>query len=428
MDSQNRRLFLKGLAGGFAAAAVVPPAKAIGSVPSRPSHTLRPPQGVLDEHYWQMVKEQFPLRHDLVIMNAANLCPSPYPVINTVNALTGDVDSDASFQNRGKFTELRERARDLLAEFLGADSDEIAITRNTSEGNNSVINGLTLGPGDEVVIWDQNHPTNNVAWDVRAERYGYVVHRVTTPAAPSTAEDLIRPFREVLSRNTRVLAFSHVSNISGVRLPARQLCSLARERDILTLVDGAQTFGAIRVDLHAVGCDFYTGSSHKWLMGPKEVGLLYVRQDRIADLWPSDVGVGWEGALERGARKFENLGQRDDAAVAAMGTAVGFHNTIGPDRVEERVRALAAGLKQALSTAVPDIRFHTPADPDLSAGVVVFSRTGADPRAAFERLYSEHTVAGAAMGGDFAGVRLSPHVYNTMEEVDRAANAVAQLL
>ncbi len=428
MDSQNRRTFLKGLAGGVAAAAVAAPATVIRSVPNKPSHTLTPPRGVLDEHYWQLVKEQFPLRHDLGMMNAANLCPSPYPVSNAVAALTGDVDSDASFQNRGKFAELRERARDLLAEFLGTDSDEIALTRNTSEGNNTVINGLTLGPADEVVIWDQNHPTNNVAWDVRAQRYGYVVHRVATPAAPSTAEDLIRPFREALSRNTRVLAFSHVSNISGVRLPVQQLCSLARERDILTLVDGAQTFGAISIDLHHMGCDFYTGSSHKWLMGPKEVGVLYVHQDRIADLWPSDVGVGWEGALERGARKFENLGQRDDAAVAAMGTAVGFHNTIGPDRVEERVRSLASGLKQALRNLLPDIRFHTPADPDLSAGVVVFTRADADPRAAFEKLYAEHTVAGAAMGGDFAGVRLSPHVYNTMEEVDRAASAVAQLL
>jgi selenocysteine lyase/cysteine desulfurase len=380
-----------------------------------------------DEQAWHFVKQQFPLRHDLVLMNAGNLCPSPYPVIDTVTSLTRDIDADASFQNRAKFNDLRERSRQALARYVRADPAEIAITRNTSEGNNTVINGLPLGVGDEVVIWDQNHPTNNIAWDVRAERYGYTVKRVSTPPSPSTAEELLMPFRNAITDRTRVLAFSHVSNISGVALPAKALCSLAQERGVLTLVDGAQVLGALRIDLHDMGCDFYTGSSHKWLVGPKEAGLLYVRQEQIDDLWPSDVGVGWAGALEHGAAKFENLGQRDDACVAAIGTAVEFHEALGPAAVEERVRALAGALKQGIRDRIPAAFFHTPLLPEISAGAVVFMIPSRDSRTLYEELYSEHAIAGAAMGGQFLGVRLCPHIYNTMDDVTRVVETLGRI-
>jgi selenocysteine lyase/cysteine desulfurase len=358
-------------------------------------------------------------------MNAANLCPSPYPVQRAVFRLTRSVDQDASFHNRAKFSELREKAREALAVYLGADTDEIAITRNTSEGNNTVVNGLDLGPGDEVVIWDQNHPTANIAWDVRAERLGFTVTRVSTPPEPATADDLAKPFRDAMGSSTRIVAFSHISNTSGVALPAKELCRLARAAGILTLVDGAQSFGAVKVNLHEMGCDFYTGSSHKWFVGPKEAGVLYVRRERAADLWASDVGVGWQGAVDSGARKFETLGQRDDSAVAAMGTTVGFHNTIGPERIETRIRALAWELKKGLQDHIPGIKIHTPMEAEFSGGVVVAAPPGMDVPQAYNKLYREHSIAGAARGGEFTGIRLCPHIYNTMEEVDRVVEVMA---
>ncbi len=428
MQSPDRRQFLTQVAGSMTAAGAFPKFE-------RLQHSAVPPSpfsphltaDTADEAFWQIVKQQFPLRQGLVIMNAANLCPSPYPVIDSVTRLTRDVDSDASFQNRSKYAQLRERAREALAVYLGADPAELALTRNTSEGNNTVVNGLDLGPGDEVIIWDQNHPTNNVAWEVRASRLGFKVRRVTTPPAPQSDDELMQPFSEAVTPGSRVLAFSHVSNVSGVALPAQRLCQLARERDIFTLVDGAQTFGAIRVDLHQMGCDCYTGSSHKWFVGPKEVGLLYVKHDRIDELWASDVGVGWEAAIENGARKFETLGQRNDAAVAAMGTATAFHTSIGAENIEARIRTLAAALKKGLEERVPGVGFHTPTEQELSAGVVVFTTPQIEARDLYETLYSEHSIAGAAMGGDFTGLRLSPHIYNTLEEVERVIQVVENL-
>ncbi len=248
--------------------------------------------------------------------------------------------------------------------------------------------------------------------------------RVAVPSSPQTADELITPFMDAVTPNTKVLAFSHVSNRSGIALPAKALCRLARDRGILTLVDGAQSFGAIDVDLHDMGCDFYTASSHKWFLGPKEAGILYVREERIRDLWASDVGVGWQRAVENGARKFENLGQRDDACVSAMGTAMEFRNAIGASRVHARVRELATALMDKLTARFPNIEFSTPRVPELRAGVVIFGIPGVGSRELFSRLYEEHHVAGAPTGG----MRLSPHIYNTLADVERVVEAIATIV
>ncbi len=429
MQVASRRRFLQRAAGGAAAAVALPSwvrATSAGewAPPILPAPRVR--GAVEDELFWELVKAQFPLAPGLVLMNAANLCPSPFPVQEAVFELTRDVDADASFQNRAKFGELRERSRTALASYLGADPGEIAITRNTSESNNTVLNGLDLRPGDEVVIWDQNHPTNNISWDVRAERWGFAVKRVTTPTVPTTADALTAVFEAAITPNTRVLAFSHISNVSGVALPARALCRMARGRGILTLVDGAQSFGAIPVDLHEMGCDFYTGSAHKWFVGPKETGVLYVREERLPELWASDVGVGWQGAVEGGARKFDNLGQRDDAAVAAVATAAGFHEAIGPDLIGARVRALETAIRELARARIPGVEFHTSEAPERRAGVIVLRLPRADHPAVYRRLYDEHRIGCALRGGDFTGIRLCPHIYNTMEEVERVVDAIAE--
>jgi selenocysteine lyase/cysteine desulfurase len=441
----DRRTFLRRAAGGAAGVAAAPlvapewleasPRQGTGR-----STTLQRPPGVVpmdelaarasradveDEEFWELVKRQFPLSDGLILMNAANLCPSPFPVQETVFRLTRDVDQDASFQNRAKFGPYREASREALARFLGADPDEIAITRNTSESNNTVLNGLSLGAGDEVVIWDQNHPTNSLAWNVRADRWGFTVKTVSTPRVPTTENELIEAFRAAMTGNTRVLAFSHVSNVSGVAVPATELCRLASRRGVMTLIDGAQTFGSRRIDLHSIGCDFYSGSAHKWFVGPKEAGVLYVREERIEDHWPSIVSVGYDGGPENGARKFDNLGQRDDAAVAAVQTAVEFHEAIGTDLIEERVKALAAGLKRAVLERVPGTTFHTSDVPERSHGVVVVVLPIENHGEVYQRLYSEHRIAGAPRGGDYPGIRFCPHLYNTMAEVERVADALA---
>ena len=190
----SRRSVLKGMAHGAAASALLPFLDFRQKELSFQS--LRQAAAVLDqkretgdERFWTLVKNQFPVRKGLIMLNAANLCPAPFIVQNRVIELLKDINADPSFANRVKFSELKEKARKALAEYVGADEDEIAIVRNTSEGNNFVINGVTLGKNDEVVIWDQNHPTANVAFDVRAGRYGYRVVRVNIPESPESPDE-----------------------------------------------------------------------------------------------------------------------------------------------------------------------------------------------------------------------------------------------
>jgi selenocysteine lyase/cysteine desulfurase len=381
-----------------------------------------PPQS---EEYWQMVRRQFAFEEDRVPMNAANLCPSPQIVADRVSALTRDIDADCSFQNRAKFAGLLETSRRKVAEHLGVTADEIALVRNTSEANNTINNGLALKAGDEVVLWDQNHPTNNVAWDVRAARYGLRLLRVITPAKPRDAGQLVESFTTAFNKRTRALALTHVSNTSGIRLPIREICAAAHRRGIFVHVDGAQSWGALHVNLRELDCDSYAASAHKWFVGPKEVGLLYVRKERIADVWPNVVAPGWGARVEpevKGARKFESLGQRDDAALAAIALAVDFHLAISPARVEARLLELATALKAGLREQ--GVELVTPLDPSLSAGVCVIRVAAEKSEEVYGKLYTEYGIAGASTGG----LRLCPHVYNTPEHIDRAVRGAKELL
>jgi isopenicillin-N epimerase len=427
LPDTNRRSFLKGITGTAFALPLLPElvtAELRGELLRSPGNLVA--ADTVGESFWRLVKEQFTIKPKLIMLNAANLCPSPHMVRDKVSRLTDDLDSDVSFQNRAKFDLLREESRRKLAAFTGASEDEIAIVRNTSEANNLIVNGLELKPDDEVVIFDQNHPTNSVAWDVRAARIGFKVKRVTLQNPPESVDQIVKAFRTAISTKTKALALTDVSNTTGVRLPTKQLCRMAREGSIYTHVDGAQTFGAVSLNLREIGCDSYSGSAHKWFLGPKEAGLLYIRQDRVAEVWPSVVGVGWGNKVDttaKGARKFETLGQRDDAAVSAMGTAVDFLNLIGLARIEARIRELAVALKEGVRK-IPGVRLLTSADPALSAGVCVFRLDGIDNQKVYEALYARHGIAGAPTGG----VRFCPHIYNTLEEIERTVSALSQVV
>ena len=381
MTDLSRRLVLRRLAQGAALLSA--------GLPSLSALAARLGAASNDDAYWEMVRRQFPFREARVPMNAANLCPAPRVVAEAVVDLTQDIDVDCSFNNRQKFKTLLELSRKQVADQLGVDSDEVALVRNTSEANNIINNGLPLEAGDEVLLWDQNHPTNNVAWQVRAARFHSSVKRVETPTDPTRIDQLVAPFEEALGPRTRVLALTHVSNVSGVRLPIRQLCELAHRRNIHVHVDGAQTWGAFNLNLRELQCDSYAASSHKWFCGPKEVGLLYVKRNRIAEIWPNLVSPGWGSDVDpdvKGARKFESFGQRDDARLAAIATTVDFHRLIGFGRVEARIFELAGALKTGVKAE--GLRLVTPEDSRLSGGVCIIQVPPQKRQEVFNRLYN----------------------------------------
>jgi selenocysteine lyase/cysteine desulfurase len=379
-----------------------------------------------DESYWGLVQRQFPLEENLIYLNAANVCPASRPVMDRHLEYLRDFHANPSFQNREKYTAMRESLRAKAAKMLRVPADDLAITRNTSEGSNIVVKGLDLKAGDEVIITQHNHPSNRESWMVRAKRDGFTVKDLPVTIPAKSTADLLGTIEKAITPRTKAIAITHLTSTTGVLYPAREIAALARSRGIWMHLDGAQTFGALDVNLGEIQPDSYSTSAHKWLMGPLEAGLLYVREERIPQLWPSIVTAGWADNL-KGARKFEVFGQRDDPRVTALEAALDFLNLIGVANVEARVRTLATHAKTELRKN-PQVELKTNMEPALSAGVIKFKLRNMPTKQAYDTLWEKHRIALAITpSGDAEGLRMSPHVYNSMEQIDRAVAAVKAL-
>ena len=379
-----------------------------------------------DERYWQRIRDAFIMPSGFACLNAANLCPSPASVLAAADTATRSVDADPSYQNRARTKEGREATRKKLAAALRVTPEEIVVTRNTSESNNFVSSGLDLRAGDEVLVFSDNHPSNLAAWRQKAQRFGFTVKTVEQVNPHPGAEYYVDAFRRAMTGATKVVAITHVTATVGDVMPVREICEMARERGALSLVDGAQSFGVLDVDLSNLKPDFYSGSAHKWPCGSKENGVLFVSarvHDRIkpsiVSLYPGDVGI---------SRTLEAFGQRDEAAMMGFGAALDFQKEVGLAAIDRRARQLAAmaiaGLKK-----IDGVKVWTHDDPARSAAVVSFLPGSLDVRKLHQALYENDRIVCATRGGsDRAGLRFSPHFYNLESDIERAVAAVKRYM
>jgi isopenicillin-N epimerase len=380
-----------------------------------------------DEKYWGEVRSRYLLPRDVIFLNAANLCPSPLPVIESLYTSTKGYEANPSPTVRsGLMRDGREAARELLATMLGVTKEEIVITRNTSEANNWVSSGLQLGPDDEVIVFSDNHPTNLNAWREKAKRFGYTVTTLQHAVPHPGAQYYIDLFSKAITAKTKLIGFTHLTSNSGDLFPAKEICAMARSRGVLTLLDGAQTFGALDVNLGDIRPDFYSGSAHKWPCGPKECGVLYVNKDVHDRIWPSVIGV-YPGAVGI-SQKMEGMGQRDDARLVAFAESLRFRESIGRKVIDERLRQLSQFLITELKK-LDGVQVYTDPAPDRSANLVVFRPGSLDPRRFGAALgEKDGVVATVRAGQDRPGLRVSPHLYNTMDEMERLVAATKRLL
>jgi len=414
----SRREFARLFAAGGSAALLAHPAWA-QSVPSLPAGG--PAAG---ETFWRAIRAQFVMPPGLAVMNAANLCPSPAPVIETLRRETDQVDRDPSPQNRARLSPAREAARRALAAYLRVTPEEIVITRNTSESNNLVSNGLELNAGDQVVIFSDNHPSNSQAWVQKGKRFGFTVTVVEQKNPHPGAEYYLDAFTGALNPRVKVLAFTHLTNTVGDLFPAKELCTIARERGILTLVDGAQTFGQMDVDLRDIDPDFYSGSAHKWPCGARECGVLFINARAHDRIWPASYSA-YPGAVGI-SRRMEAFGQRDEATMIAFAEALAFQERIGRQAVQRRSAALADQFVEGIRK-VPGFKLFTSPDATRRGPVVTFEPGTLDRTKLVAALYEQHKLAVATGGGPGRpGVRVSPHIYNTTDEIDRLLSALTR--
>jgi isopenicillin-N epimerase len=295
--------------------------------------------------------------------------------------------------------------------------------RNTTEAMNFVANGLDLRPGDEVITTLHEHIGGLCCWELLAARRGITLRQVPLPAPAASADELLRAVCDVVSERTRVISVSHVLFTNGTVMPVAAIAAFCRERGIICVVDGAHPPGMMHVDIGAIAPDFYASSPHKWLCAPQGTGLLWLAEPWRTRLWPTIASGGWnDSAL--GAHRLNHLGTLDESRLAGLDAALQFHETIGPQRIFERVRTLRRHLLQGLA-ATPGVRITSPSADELGAGMVSFTIDGLPAHELQRFLAAGANVRSRVVSEyDYGWLRLSPHVYNTFGELDRVLELI----
>ncbi|HEU5424014.1 MAG TPA: aminotransferase class V-fold PLP-dependent enzyme [Nitrolancea sp.] len=334
--------------------------------------------------------------------------------------------------------EAYERARAALAALIGAQPEEIALTRNATDGVNLIAAGLALAPDTVALTTDQEHPAVILPWAL-AERHGGAQLRLFRIGA--TPEETLANFRAALSPAVKLIVVSHVSCETGARLPVAEICRLARERGIWTLIDGAQSVGQFPVDVHEIGCDFMTGNGHKWLCGPKGTGFLYLRQGAISEVEPRHVGDGAVApnfnrhAMEdahpaldfefvASGQRFE-FGTRNWHTFAALPAAIDYLAGLGWTAIERHCADLSAALKERLSAA-PGVTLHSPRAWEDSSGLVTFAFEGWSGEALSQALWQRYMIIQRRVQIP-NGVRISCAYFNDSNDLDRLFAALGDL-
>jgi isopenicillin-N epimerase len=370
-----------------------------------------------DEAYWSELRKQFLIPEDEVYLNNGTVGSSPAPVLRAIfdgYSSTEKMDQqdpeDYPIWGYAAWNEFR----DPLAAFVGCSRDEIALLRNATEANSYIANGIDLKAGDEVLMTDQEHPGGEQPWNLRAKRYGIVVNKVSLPKPVNDAAQVLNLFNYAITPRTRVMFFSHITTVTGVVLPAKELCSLARSKGILSAVDGAHVTGMMALNIHSLGCDLYSSSPHKWLQAPKGSGFLYVRDEVIDRVWNTVATEGWDEPKLR-AERFQRIGSSNVPALWGLRAAIKLANDIGMDRIERRHRELANYILGEMTKRGAES--WTSPEPALRCAIATVNVPPIQRMDLEKWMWSAHKIR--IRGGEPSKLRLSTPYYLQKKDIDR---------
>jgi selenocysteine lyase/cysteine desulfurase len=425
----DRRAFLGRLAVTGVAAGVMPPLDLAAKFAVDEPFAFGPEDD--DAKVFAAARKRFLFPTSVTYCNTGTLGAIPRDVMDVVvkglQQLEQELPDWPYFQADGEpltgyqpLTEFRAEA----GAFINAPADEIAFTQNATMGMSFIANGLELAAGDEILSTNQEHTGGIGGWRLRAKRHGVVVKELPLADALAKGPDgVVAMFADAITPRTRVIVFSHITSGRGIKMPARELCALARERGVLSVVDGAQAVGQMRVDVKQLGCDAYVASPHKWLLAPKGTGILYIKREIQPRVWTTLASSAFDDETT-GAFRFMHFGTGSPAVVWGLSAALKFINKIGIDRIERWDGMLTKRLRDGLAT-MPHARLTSPADPRFAAAITTFAVTGHTGRELQDALWRQR-IRVRAQGGD-AGVRLSAHFYVSPRDIDHVLDVVASM-
>lgn len=425
--STNRRKFLRTLAGTVGLAGAAP----FYSSAQGESllETLRlyqdVPAGQLagDETFWRQVKLAYSVSPTIVNLNNGGVSPQPVVVQEAVERYNRMSNEMPTYYMWRVLDKGREPLRARLAALAGCSPEEIAINRNTSEALETVIFGLPLQAGDEVVLTRQDYPNMINAWKQREKRDGIVLKWLSFDFPIEDDNRIVEAFASAFTARTKVAHVTHVINWNGQVLPARKIAQEARRRGIGVLVDGAHSFCQLDFDIPGLECDYFGTSLHKWLGAPFGSGMLYVRQEKITDLYPLFAAPEPDSS---DIRKFEHLGTRSFAIEQAIAQAIDFHLMIGPERKQERLRYLKRYWVEE-ARKIPGFRLHSPAHPAYGCGIALFSLEGVKNQELGDYLFRSHQVHTVPIEWEnISGIRVTPNVYTLPEDLGRLLEGIRE--
>lgn len=375
-----------------------------------------------DEDYWELVKSEFTMEKGLYYFNNASLGPCPKLVVDATNQFRAMLDGFPSRYMWGGWQDEKEEVRQKVATMFSADKEEIALIHNTTEGMNLVAHSIELGPGDEVILADHEHPSGTVPWQHWSEIRGFKIVRPKLPILPESKEDLISVYRKAITPKTKVISMVHGTNTNGMILPVKEVSQMAHEYGILVAVDAAQTAGTFKIDLHDLECDFYAGSGHKFMFSPKGMGIFYARKDSQKYLKP--LIVSRAHFRDKSIRRLENYNTRNYPELLGMGTAVDYYNLIGAEKREARMRDLKDYFRAALE-GNPRYKLKTPAADELSCAIQNVEVVGRKVGEVKKKLFDNYMIDCRPIGSHgINGLRISLSVFTTKKDVDYLIDAL----
>src|SRR2546427_1261616 len=385
----------------------------------------RPPeQAGMDEDYWSTIQNAFTVTRGIVNLNNGGVSPSPRIVTEALVRYIWQQEDATAYTMWQILEPQSETIRTGLAELFGCDREEIAITRNASESLETLLLGYDLKSGDEVLTTTQDYGRMLTTIRQREQREGIKLNLIKIPIPPKNVNEITAAFERAITPRTRLIQIAHQINITGQITPVKAVCQMARSRGIETIVDGAHSFAQFDFKQKDLSCDYFGTSLHKWLYAPKGTGLLYVKRDKIAKVWPLFAA---EEKQKSDIRKFEEIGTHSAAPKLAIGEALLFHNGIGGRRKEARLRYLSRYWMDRLKD-IPKVRFNTSFDPAQMCAIANVQIDGLDQTKVGAYLFDKHhIIATPIIHEEFQGLRITPNLYTTLPELDRFCEVMATI-